>query len=294
MKIPFDSLNLAAVLAELQPFAGSKVQKISQPEPYSLVLELFGGHGRAHLLLNCDPVFARMHLVTRKPGNPTPLPALCSAMRVHAEGATLLAIRQKGFDRIVELVFETLTGRHLLVAELMGKHSNLILVGPDGQILASAKTVGSTKSKRPVLPGRAYEPPPFPPRRSVLEAEPGDDLVGLEGASPFLLKLVAAEAAARQVDVDAILAELATTVRAGMFSPVIVPGSGAYPVSTAASRTGGLWARIHQRRVGTALRPGRSRIPDRATAELFDNSTAACAPRPRDRIVRLAPGGGCR
>jgi predicted ribosome quality control (RQC) complex YloA/Tae2 family protein len=225
-KIPFDSLVLSAVVHELQGFVGGKVQRISQPEDLTLVIGLYA-RGEGQLLLSVDPEFARAYFVTRRPKNPSQPPGFCAVLRSRLDQARLVAAKQVGFDRILILSFEGPTGEYRLIAELMGKHSNLIFVDESDRILAAAKVVGQSKSSRPVHPGRRYEPPPLEPRPSLLDARPEDELKGREGASPFLVRLIAAIGAEG-------LATVARAVREQDYRPVLSPGHGAYPLSVAA------------------------------------------------------------
>jgi predicted ribosome quality control (RQC) complex YloA/Tae2 family protein len=221
MRIPFDSLTLAAVTHELQGFVGARIQRITQPDPHAVVLELYGPAGVGWLLLSCDPVFYRAHLITRKPqGHRGEPPAFCMALRSRIDSAFVTRIEQVRFDRILRIDLSSANGDHVLIAELMAKHSNLILVGPDGRIVASARSVGPSKSKRPVTSGRPYAPPPFEPRVSLLEAP--EPTQAAEGASPFLLKLMAAT--------GTTTSELREIVEQGTYRPVLSPGNGAYPL----------------------------------------------------------------
>ena len=61
-----------------------------------------------------------------------------------------------GSDRILRLDF----GDWILIAELMGKHSNIILVNANNIIQGAAQWVGKAKSKRPILAQHKYENPP--------------------------------------------------------------------------------------------------------------------------------------
>lgn len=157
------------------------------------------------LLLSCDPNFARAYLITKRPGTIPNPPAFLSALRSRLENSRLASVHQIQGDRLLELTFETSHGDYRLIAELMGKHSNLILVEPGGRVLAAAKWIGKSKSSRPVVSGSPYEWPP------VLEG--GNDLK----PSPFYRKLTQALGHAPIPD-----------------RPVIVLGHGAYPTSVAA------------------------------------------------------------
>ncbi len=220
MKTPFDALCLAAVVAELQPWLGAKLQRVVQPGPLTIVLGFYG-RGEAWLLLSADPRYARAHLVARRPGSLKPLPPFCTELRQRLDDALLVFARQRGLDRVLELGLSGPEGDWTLVAELMGKHANLMLVRADRVVVTAAKWVGPGKSQRPVLPMRPYEPPPFAPRPSILEAGPGDDLASFEGASPFLLRLIAA---------GTTLDRVQRAFRDHDFEPVYAEGSGAYPL----------------------------------------------------------------
>jgi predicted ribosome quality control (RQC) complex YloA/Tae2 family protein len=105
----------------------------------------------------------------------------------------------------------------------MGKHSNLMLVDSSNKVIAAAKWVGATKSKRPILPNHVYAPPPFDPKPSLIDASPEQDLRDFEGASPFLVRLIG------KVGLEPIQ----EIIRKADFHPVFSEGNGAYPVSVA-------------------------------------------------------------
>ncbi|AIE87055.1 Rqc2 family fibronectin-binding protein [Fimbriimonas ginsengisoli] len=204
VRIPYDSFTLSAVVAELGAYVGGKVQGIRQPNETDIAIALYS-RGEAMLLLSCDPMFARAHFITKRPSTLPNPPAFVAALRSRIEGGTLIDVRQIQGDRVLELRFETETGTYLFVAELMGKHSNLILVEPGGRVFAAAKWVGKGKSFRLIQPGVPYQWPP------VLIG--GEDLK----PSPFYRKLT--EALGHPPELG---------------RPVLSPGHGAYPSSVAA------------------------------------------------------------
>lgn len=218
-RIPYDSLVLAACLAECRAYVGRVVDRVTQPDQLTLCL----GTGRGqNIILSCDPTYFRLHAASKPGLSMKPLPGFGMTVRTKLDGALISAIGQVGFDRIGSIEFETESGRIVLVAELMGKHSNLMLLNPSDRILAVAKPIGATKSKRVVLAGRPYEPPPFPPRRSLLDANDDEPLSELEGASPFLLSLM--EASGLKVS------ELKRLIAARRFGAFVVPEAGVYPL----------------------------------------------------------------
>ncbi len=220
MRVPFDSLCVAAVVDELKPYVGARVQRAYQWDPYTIGLGLYKQR-EAWLLVSCDARYARMHLMARRLESPKEPPPFCMALRKHLMEARLEFVRQRGLDRVVDIGFSSSTGDLQLVVELMGKHSNIVLVGPDRRVLAAAKVVSASKSRRPIVPGKEYLPPPFEPRPSLLEARAGDDLRKFEGASPFLQRLIEAGLALELVQ---------KSVTDSAWSPSFADGFGAYPL----------------------------------------------------------------
>ena len=161
----FDSLILAAVTDELtRTLAGGKVERVSQPSPLEIVLTVYA-HGTKHsLLLSADPQEARVHLTTMRRDNPTQAPAFCMLLRKHLSGAWLESVTQpRGFgERVLHLEFGAHDGvRYTLIAETMGKHSNIILVNAAGTIYGAVKYITREVNRvREIRPGLIYAPPP--------------------------------------------------------------------------------------------------------------------------------------
>jgi predicted ribosome quality control (RQC) complex YloA/Tae2 family protein len=159
----FDGLIVAAVVSELRRWLiGGRVQHVRQHNQTDLTLEI-RVPGRTHLLyLSADARFPRAHLTSSaKPVPPQP-PHFCMTLRKHLEGSTLTNIEQVGFDRILRFQFNRIgQGARVLILEIMGKHSNVILTDELGRIIAAAKHIGASVSRyRQILPGRTYIPPP--------------------------------------------------------------------------------------------------------------------------------------
>jgi predicted ribosome quality control (RQC) complex YloA/Tae2 family protein len=221
VRVPFDSLCLAAVLDECQRLVGGRVQRIAQWDPFTIGLGVYQ-KGEDWLLLSCDPRYARAHLLFRRPDSPKEPPPFCMALRKHLGEARVEFVRQRGLDRVIDIGFGSGAGDAQLVVELMGKHSNIVLVDSERRILAAAKVVGAAKSKRPIIPGRVYEPPPFEPRPSLLDAGPTDELSAYDGASPFLRELIASGVSLETVQ---------NAIKEHEWAPTYADGHGAYPLS---------------------------------------------------------------
>lgn len=167
-RIPYDSAVLARVTQELQRYVGARLQNAWQPDEYTIIIELYGG-GEAYLLLSADPVDARIHLTSKRGRNQAEPTPFLSACRSNFNGKHIDRIQQIKGDRVLEIEADGL----ILTAELMGKHSNLIL-HRDGRVIDAAKRIGVSKSTRLILPGKPFTPAPT---------------LGQGGESPFLRRL---------------------------------------------------------------------------------------------------------
>ena len=154
-KIPFDSLTLRGVVGELGPLlVGGQIQEIRQPAPTDITLTVRNLNKTHVLLLSVDPQFARAHLTTRRRANPPTPPNFCMVLRKYLEDSWIRDIRQIGFDRILEIEVgsrnpEEEAQTFSLVVELMGKHSNLILINEEGTILDAVKRISKRIKPRP-------------------------------------------------------------------------------------------------------------------------------------------------
>jgi predicted ribosome quality control (RQC) complex YloA/Tae2 family protein len=174
----FDSVVLSAILRELAPFTGGRVTRITQPGKTEVALFLRTKGFTAKLLFSIDPETARLHLASRK-DPAAPLSPFTQLLRRYLEGARLQRVEQPPFERIATFHFEALQGPIQLVAELMGRHSNLILVSR-GSVLGAMKVITAEVSRpRQIYPGGPYLPPPTsgtPAPQEIREEELADRL----------------------------------------------------------------------------------------------------------------------
>ena len=166
----------------------ARVERVYQPSKEELVLAVRSRAGSRRLLLSCRASSPRIHFTTHAPENPAKPPMLCMLLRKHLTGAKLTAIRQPGLERVLFLDFDTTNelGDHValtLAVEIMGRHSNLILIGEDGRIIDAVKRVdGEMSSVRMVLPVMQYVlPPQAPGRMDLTKEEPADIVAALAG-----------------------------------------------------------------------------------------------------------------
>ncbi|MFN4032571.1 MAG: NFACT family protein [Fimbriimonadales bacterium] len=247
--IPFDSLSLYATLREREFFSGGRIQAIRQPDALTIVLHIYWNRAEHRLLVSADAQHARLHCISAKtPNAPTPPPFLQS-LRKHIDGGVIQRAQMIGFDRIVQVDIHTREGEFRLMIELMGKHSNVILVEPTGLIRSALKWVSPRQSE--LRPIRAGEPYRLPPTRveglrnplvltdaewgALWEAlgEPRDWQAHLEGLSRFTAGEL--EAIAQAEGLEGIL-HWAHRLRTGEWTPVAIrePHTrrllGAYPL----------------------------------------------------------------
>ncbi len=161
-----DHLTLACLRDRLDGLLGARVQRVVLPDERSLGLELYAGQ-RLHLLISANTRQPRMLLVPQKPRRGVATaPPLLLLLRKWVRSSRLVDVTQPPWERILTLHFHGEAGHCRLVAELIGRYSNLILVGPDGDVLEAVKHVGPDINRyRVTLPAHPYQPPPQPPGR---------------------------------------------------------------------------------------------------------------------------------
>lgn len=163
----FDAGMLSCVVSELKTLAqGGRIEKIYQPERDEIILQMRTLAGGKRLLINAGSNCPRIGFTSVQRENPMQAPMFCMLLRKHLTGASLSDIEQIGFERVVKLAFDTRDEmgydcKKYLIAEVMGKYSNLIFADEKMKVIASLKTVDfTTSSLRQVLPGMTYELPP--------------------------------------------------------------------------------------------------------------------------------------
>lgn len=178
-----DGVFLRLVKNELPPLIDGRVDKIYQPSREELVIGIRTRDGSYRLLFNTGAGTARVHVTKAEIENPKVPPMFCMFMRKHLSSGRLVDIRQDGFERILYFDFDSANEmgdicRLTLAIEIMGRHSNLILINSEGKIVDSIKRVGQDMSAvRMVLPGMAYTLPPREKRLSLLD-DSAEDICG--------------------------------------------------------------------------------------------------------------------
>ena len=171
-----DGVSVAALTHELNSaLFGSRVDKIQQTEADELLISFYGGSGSGKKLrLTANSQVARVCLTNDRKKSPDQAPLFCMLLRKHLSGARFKEAIQPDFERVIKLVFDGVNEfgdvceKHL-IAELMGRHSNIILVDESGKIIDSIKHIDfSVSSVRQVLPGLMYQKPPSQDKANIL------------------------------------------------------------------------------------------------------------------------------
>jgi predicted ribosome quality control (RQC) complex YloA/Tae2 family protein len=166
--MPFDGVVTRAVTAELKKeLIPGKITKVYQPTTTELVFTI-RSHGKNHLLLfSIHPTYARFHITKESFQNPKEAPMFCMVLRKHLMGARLTEIKQYGMERIVSFHVQARNeigdiSNKTLIIELMGKHSNAMLLNEDNLIIDCLKHVSMSQNRhRTILPGNKYVLPPM-------------------------------------------------------------------------------------------------------------------------------------
>ena len=215
-----DGTLLRQIRHELEScLIGARIDKIHQfsREEMIFVLRLpqptEDGSRTVKLYLSAGADSPRIHLTSASFENPKSPPMFCMLMRKYLGSAKLIEIRQIGLDRILHLVFETRNEMgdliQLTVAiEIMGRHSNIILIDETGRVIDSIKRIDDTMSSvRPILPGVRYTLPPAQDKLDLIDVTPeqieqrlrtGKDtplskalLSAVQGVSPIVCREIA-------------------------------------------------------------------------------------------------------
>ncbi|MBR7060839.1 MAG: NFACT family protein [Eubacterium sp.] len=166
----------------LNELKGFRVDKIYQPSREELLFAFRTFSGTKKLLLSARAENARIQFTNQFVENPKKPPMLTMLLRKHLSGAKLRDIEQDGFERILTLVFDATNELgdpvvFRLIIEIMGRHSNIILVNEAGMIVECVKKIDENiSSYRLVLPGIEYSLPPQQNKMNILS----DDLKEIE------------------------------------------------------------------------------------------------------------------
>ena len=213
----YDSLALRLVVDELRDaLLGGAIRHIEQANAHTFSFKVGRGAQTHWFTLSAHSQHARVHLIERPPPGQKQS-YLADFLTTHLRRGTITAIEQIGWDRLLKITVQPGSDDPIqpspkaLVAEFMGKYSNIILIdAADDRILESLKRIDETMSRyREVMPGETYTLPPQQEKVNPLTLDKASftELVGgqaevswrqlfskIDGFGPTLAKEVAARA----------------------------------------------------------------------------------------------------
>lgn len=172
-----DGIFLSKLKDELEcTLQNTRIEKIHQPSKEELVVLLRSFHNNYRLLIQIRPSAPRVCLVDVGYENPTEPPMFCMLLRKHLSGAKFSHIEQIGYERVLAFCFNAINEMGdavsiKLVVELMGKQTNIILVGNDDRIIDCVRKSDIESSSRLVQPGAKYVYPDRVEKQDLLTAD---------------------------------------------------------------------------------------------------------------------------
>lgn len=190
----FDGFFLHYLTEELSDkLLNGRIQKVNQPYERELVLGVRNHRQNFKVLISAHPVFGRIQLTDSNFQNPQVPNTFTMIMRKYLQGAVIESFKQIDNDRIIEIGVSNKNEigddiKATLIIEIMGKHSNIILVNRNqNKIIESIKHVGFTQnSYRTILPGSTYIEPPKTGAKNpfTIEDEPLFEILQTQDLSP--------------------------------------------------------------------------------------------------------------
>ncbi len=233
-----DGIFLSKLKNEItEVLSGTRIDKIHQPSKEELVL-LFRKSGVSKRLLICiRPSTPRIHFTESNSENPSEPPMFCMLMRKYLSGAKFLQVEDTGFERVVTLVFGCLNEMgdsvtFKLVTELIGKQTNVVLVGNDGRIVDSLRRSDIESGARLIQPGAVYT---YPEKQEKINMFATDSksivqlicnesaplskaiLSVLDGVSPLISREIAVISG---LDTDSVASELNDSERIRLYNGI--------------------------------------------------------------------------
>lgn len=183
-----DVATLTALRREFsEKLLGGRIQRVLHPDNLAVAFEIYAYGQTWWLIINAAPQAPRLYLTRERPArvddNVTPLLLL---LRKYVRNGRLIDVEQPPWERVLQFTVHARVDNDIaettLIAEIMGRTSNLVLIDADGVVLDSLKRVDASINRyRQVLPKLPYVPPP-----------------PLERPDPFTVQAAQLEAAASE------------------------------------------------------------------------------------------------
>ena len=159
----YDGLVNYTIVSELKKhIINGKIDKIYEPNFDEIILGIYSNGVKYALDLVINSMYYRANLTTNAKPNPNQAPNFCMTLRKYLVGSHITNIYTKGLERIIFIEIEGYNkskdfSRKKLVVELMGKHSNIILLDNQDVIIDSLKHFSiNSGSYRNIFAGAKY------------------------------------------------------------------------------------------------------------------------------------------
>ncbi|MBR5738426.1 MAG: NFACT family protein [Lachnospiraceae bacterium] len=163
----FDGVLVRALADELNRIlAGSRLSRIQETERDELLLTFTSKSDResavTRVFCSANAALPLVYRTDETKESPLTAPNFCMVLRKHLQNGKVIAVKSDGFERVLTFSVDHLNEmgdlcRLRLILELMGKHSNILLVDEKDQILDAIRHVSPLMSSvRTVLPGKPY------------------------------------------------------------------------------------------------------------------------------------------
>lgn len=158
----FDGIVTKAITSEISQLKGSRIDKIFEPNKNTIILGIYQNGINYALNICIDAQYCRINLTTHQKANPQVAPNFCMLLRKKLIGLKLKNIITFDLERLIILEFEGFDElddiiSKKLVIELMGKHSNIILLDDSNIIIDSLRHIKEIDENfRDILPHTKY------------------------------------------------------------------------------------------------------------------------------------------
>ena len=161
----FDGIVTKAIVTELSELTGARIDKVFEPNKNEIILGLYSEKKNYALDICIESQNCRINLTTNAKPNPQIAPNFCMLLRKNLIGLKLKNLITFDLERLIVLEFEGFDDvddiiSKKLIIELMGKHSNIILLDDNNIIIDSMRHIRELDENfRDILPHTKYSFP---------------------------------------------------------------------------------------------------------------------------------------
>lgn len=173
-----DGIFISEIKKEIaESLDGMRIDKIFQPSKDEVILLLRGQKAAKKLLISARPSSPRVCFTESTPENPPQPPMFCMLLRKYLSGARFVDIADDGLERMVTLIFSATDemgdrSEVRLIAELIGKQTNIILLKQNGRIIDAVRRSDIESVARMIQPGAVYEKPERQEKEDITATDP--------------------------------------------------------------------------------------------------------------------------